>query len=101
MRVYHNLYSECITLEGLFQAWEEFVVGKRKKKDVIEFERFLEDNLFKLYFELKNKNYKHGGYKSFFVRDPKVRHIHKAVVKDRVVHHLISKVLEQIFDPTF
>lgn len=101
MRVYHNLYSECITIEKLFQAWEEFAKGKRKKQDVIFFERFLEDNLFKLFFELKNKSYKHGEYKSFFVRDPKVRHIHKAFVKDRIVHHLVSKILEHIFDPTF
>lgn len=30
-----------------------------------------------------------------------MRHIHKASVKDRVVHHLVSKVLEEIFDSTF
>lgn len=65
------------------------------------FERFLEDNLFELHQNLKEKTYKHGPYQSFYVRDPKIRHIHKARVKDRVVHHLISKVLEEIFDPTF
>lgn len=101
MNVYHNLYQECITLERLFQAWEEFSKGKRKKADVALFERYLENNLFKLYGELKNKTYRHGGYKSFYVRDPKLRHIHKALVRDRIVHHLVSKILEDIFDPTF
>ena len=65
------------------------------------FERNLEDNLFTLYESLLNKTYEHGGYKAFYIRDPKIRHIHKACVRDRVVHHLTSKVLERIFEPTF
>ncbi len=65
------------------------------------FRRFLEDNLFELHQSLKAKTYQHGGYKSFYIRDPKVRHISKACVRDRVVHHLVSNVLERIFDPTF
>ena len=75
--------------------------GKRGKADVISFERNLEDNLFALLELLKNKNYQHGSYEAFYVRDPKIRHIHKACVQDRVVHHLVSKVLEKIFEPTF
>ena len=65
------------------------------------FERSLEDNLFSLYESLQNKTYKHGNYKAFYIHDPKIRHIHKACVQDRVVHHLISKVLEEIYEPTF
>lgn len=65
------------------------------------FERHLEDNLFQLNTSLIDKTYKHGAYKSFYVRDPKVRHIHKASAKDRVVHHLVSKILEEIFEPIF
>lgn len=101
MRIWHDLYSESITLENIFQAWGEFVKGKRNKRDVQVFDRHLEDNLFNLYEELENKSYKHGKYKSFFVRDPKSRHIHKSCVRDRVVHHLVSKILEKIFDPAF
>lgn len=101
MIVHNNIYPRIITLESLFGAWEEFAKGKRKKRDVIIFERFLEDNLFALYKELGGKTYKHGSYKSFYVRDPKVRHIHKAFVRDRVVHHLMSNVLEEVFEPVF
>jgi retron-type reverse transcriptase len=101
MRVWHSLYSEIITLEGVFKAWEEFSKGKKGKFDVALFERNLEDNLFVLYESLINKTYKHGGYKAFYIRDPKIRHIHKACVQDRIVHHLTSKVLERIFEPTF
>ena len=101
MRIWHNIYSNLITLESVFTAWDEFFQGKKKKNDVVVFRRYLEDNLFELHRSLRNKTYRHGGYKSFYIRDPKIRHISKASVRDRVVHHLVSNVLEKIFDPTF
>lgn len=88
-------------MTNLFQAWEEFKSGKRNKRDIQFFERHLEDNLFELYFALKSKSYKHGGYFEFFVNDPKRRHIHKAQVSDRIVHHLLYKYLYALFDKTF
>jgi len=101
MRIWHSNYTEIISLENLFQAWEGFLKGKRKKSDVGVFERRLEDNIFSLHQSLSDKAYKHGSYEEFYVRDPKIRHIHKACVNDRVVHHLVSQALEEIFDPTF
>ena len=50
---------------------------------------------------LKNKTYSHGQYQNFYVNDPKRRHIHKACVSDRIVHHLLYKYLYEIFDKTF
>jgi len=93
--------EEIISIENLFQAWNEFKKGKRKKKDVQVFERRLEDNLFELYFKLKNKTYRHGAYFSFYVNDPKRRHIHKASVSDRIAHHLLYRYLYNLFDKTF
>jgi hypothetical protein len=54
-KICHNIFEEIISLENLFLAWQEFRCGKRKKPDVQEFEFNLEDNLFQLHFELKNK----------------------------------------------
>ncbi len=67
----------------------------------MEFSRNLEDNLFCLHYTLKDGKYQHGAYKSFFVFDPKKRHIHKAPVRDRVLHHAIVRVIEPIFDLRF
>ncbi len=97
----HKSYSQLTSAEDLFQAWSEFRAGKRKRKDVQEFERNLEDNLFALHESLIKKTYRHGNYFAFFVHDPKRRHIHKASVQDRVVHHLLYKYLNEIFDKTF
>jgi len=97
----HEIYSNIISLENLFDAWGEFKKGKRLRKDVQVFERYLEDNLFLLHEQLKEKTYKHGDYTAFNIYDPKFRHIHKAEVRDRIVHHAVVSVIEPFFDKTF
>lgn len=94
-------YQELTSIENLFQAWDEFKKGKTRKADLQIFERHLEDNLFGLQKTLVSKVYCHGNYEDFYVQDPKRRHIHKAVVADRVVHHLLYKYLYDLFDSTF
>lgn len=86
----HISYSNLISIENIFQAWSEFRKGKSKRFDVQEFERHLEDNLFNLQESLENKTYRHGEYQSFYVQDPKQRHIHKARVEDRVRVYLLE-----------
>ncbi|HBT81838.1 hypothetical protein A2757_00185 [Candidatus Giovannonibacteria bacterium RIFCSPHIGHO2_01_FULL_48_47] len=75
--------------------------GKRNKPDVQEFSIRLMDNILALYQELASKTYEHGGYKSFHIFDPKPRHIHKASVRDRLLHHAIYRKLYTFFDRTF
>jgi len=69
-----------------------------KKADVLNFESGLEDNIFELHLELKNKTYQHSDYTAFNVCDPKLRKIHKANVRDRILHHAIFRTLCPIFD---
>jgi len=50
---------------------------------------------------LAGKTYKHGGYQAFRISDPKPRDIHKASVRDRLVHHVIYRILYPYFDRKF
>lgn len=90
-----------ISTERLFEAWFEFCKGKTQRKDVQEFARHLEKNIFRLQRDLAKRTYKHSEYSSFFIQDPKVRHIRKACVRDRLVHQSIYTVLTPIFEPRF
>ncbi|MDE2078945.1 MAG: hypothetical protein KGI73_01010 [Patescibacteria group bacterium] len=101
MKVYKDLYGQITAPENLFAAWDTFKSDKRNKLDVAIFERNAEPNLFKLARELRGKTYKHGPYHGFWIHDPKRRRIHKATVRDRVLHHAIYYVLNPIFEPTF
>ena len=60
-----------------------------------------EEHIFKLHDDLTAGLYKHGAYVSFFVKDPKLRHIHKASVRDRLLHHAVHRVLYPYFDKKF
>ncbi|MCC7004807.1 group II intron reverse transcriptase domain-containing protein, partial [Candidatus Nomurabacteria bacterium] len=73
----------------------------RAKKDVQEFQYKLSDNILNLHKDLKNKTYVHGGYYAFNISDPKPRNIHKATVRDRLLHHAIYRQLYPFFDQTF
>lgn len=94
-------YNNIITVAKLLRAWEEFLQGKKKRKDVAVFQNRLMDNIFDIHHELKEKTYSHGGYVAFKINDPKPRDIHKATVRDRLVHHLLYRELYGYFDSKF
>ncbi len=101
MQRFGNIYDSMVSAEALFTAWNCFKAGKTKREDVANFEWRLEQNIFALHRDLRKGSYRHGAYSSFFITDPKQRHIHKATVRDRVVHHAVFQVLNPIFEPTF
>lgn len=96
-----NIFEKIISLENLFLAWNEFKKGKENKKDVQRFTLNLEDNIFSLYYKLENDSYRHSHYTSFYISDPKLRHIHKAKVRDRLLHHAIIRIINPIFEKSF
>lgn len=59
------------------------------------------DNILELHDDLVNKTYKHGSYYAFKINDPKPRDIHKATIRDRIVHHAIYRALYPYFDKKF
>lgn len=82
-------------------AWQEFIKGKRGRKDVQDLSLNLMDNILSLHYDLANHTYKHRDYQAFSINDPKPRDIHKASVRDRLLHHAIYRILYLSFDKTF
>jgi len=96
-----NDYDTIISLENLLEAWREFVKGKKQRKDVQEFERNLMSNIISLHNDLAGRTYKHSSYEAFNISDPKPRNIHKAKVRDRLLHHALYRKLYPFFDRIF
>lgn len=96
-----HTYDYIISIENLLLGWKEFVKGKRRRKDVQEFEQKLMENIISLHKDLSDKTYKHSKYQAFNISDPKPRNIHKAQVRDRLLHRAIYRVLYPFFDTTF
>ena len=101
MKVHKHIFDRLITPEHMFRSWEEFRKGKGSRKDVQEFEWNLEQNVMSLCRDLRGRTYRHGPYSAFTICDPKQRRIHKATVRDRVLHHAVFSLLNPIFEPTF
>ena len=101
MKCYRDIFTQIVSVENLFAAWDEFRVGKMSKYDVQVFARTIETRLFELHRDLAVRKYRHAAYSAFRITDPKQRLIHKAVVRDRIVHHALFSVLNPIFEPTF
>ncbi len=99
--MFTHKYNNIISIENLLSTWNNFVCGKRQKKDVVKFESRLSDNIIELYKSLQDRSYEHAPYSAFNISDPKPRNIHKAIVRDRVLHHLIYKELYWYFDTRF
>lgn len=58
-------------------------------------------NVLSLHQDLVNHTYTHGHYQAFNISDPKPRNIHKASVRDRLLHHAIYRKLYPFFDKVF
>lgn len=101
MRECEHSYDDIISVENLLEAWQEFERGKKKKQDVVGFKRHLMTNIVSLHKDLREKIYTHGTYHHFVVCDPKRRDIHKASVRDRLLHHALYRKLYPFFDTTF
>ncbi|MGI9118118.1 MAG: reverse transcriptase domain-containing protein [Minisyncoccia bacterium] len=96
-----HTYEHIISIENLLLAWQEFLRGKKMRKDVLEFGRNLMSNVIALHKELNARMYKHSDYHAFNISDPKPRNIHKASVRDRLLHHALYRQLYLFFDCTF
>lgn len=82
-------------------AWHELEKGKKNRKDVFDFSLRLMSEIFSLHNDLQNKTYQHSLYEAFKINDPKPRDIHKALVRDRLLHHAIFRILYPYFDKQF
>lgn len=82
-----NNFDNIISFENLYKAHRRARLGKRHKKEVIEFEGNLSENIWRIHYDLKYGKYMVGGYHSFMIYDPKEREIQAISYRDRVVQH--------------
>jgi RNA-directed DNA polymerase len=92
-------FCQITSPEALHNAWQLFSKGKQKRADVQHFWLRLERNILALHRDLARGEYQHGPYESFFITDPKRRHIRKACVRDRIVHQALHTALSELYEP--
>ncbi len=84
-------YEKICDFQNLYHAHKEARCGKRHKKDVVEFENNLSQNLWTIKTSLENESYKIAGYNKFLIFEPKEREIQALSYYDRIVQHVLCK----------
>ena len=82
-------YNDIFSFKNLYLAHFKARLGKRHKREVIDFELDLGNNIWKLKRDLDKRNYTIKGYNSFIITDPKKRLIQALKYSDRVVQHAL------------
>jgi len=95
-----NLFEPVTAFENVLSAARKAAKGKRETRSVLHFYAHLEDNLWQIIAELKNKTWRPGTYKNFSIYKPKPRLISAAPFRDRVVHHALINVIGPLLEQT-
>lgn len=97
-----NQFQKYLTYEKLMEAHIKSRKGKGYRKEIILFNLKQEEYIMWLLEKLQTKTYKHGGYSTFYVTEPKLRKIEKSRYIDRIVHRwVVDNFLEPNFVPQF
>jgi len=91
-------FEAIYAMDNLYHAWHKVSLGKSSKLSILSFYRNLDNNLVSISNDLKNETYRPGAYNRFLIRDPKERIISAAPVRDRVVHHALMNIYDDVFD---
>ncbi len=95
------LFTDISSIKALNAAWWKFSRGKKSRSDVSSYQQDLQPNISNLHELLVSGYYRHQPYQNFMIHDPKQRSIHKATVRDRVVHQSIVTAIELVFERRF
>ncbi len=97
-----NQYDLKLTYDNLMKAHLESRKGKNIRKEIILFNLKQEEYIMWLYEKLKTGTYKHSGYTTFYVTEPKVRLIEKSIYMDRIVHRwYVDNFMKEYFVKSF
>lgn len=93
--------ARMVTIEDLYTAYFDCRKHKRRTANALAFELEYEDSLHTLLEEINKGTYEIGKSICFVVMKPKLREIFAADFRDRIVHHLVIRKLEPLFEKSF
>ena len=84
--------------EGMFEAYENCLVGKRSSPQVLEYMPSASVDVCRLAWEAYTFAYKPATSTCFMVTFPKLREVFAANFRDRIIHHWICMRLNPLFE---
>lgn len=97
MKPIKGLWEQITAFENLYTAYRSAAKGKRFRKEVLAFSDNLEASLFDLQRDLLQGTYEVGGYREFYVYEPKKRLVMALPFRDRVAQWAVYQVVNPLF----
>lgn len=95
------MVHDNFSLENVFDSYLKCRANKRNSRAALEFEYDSEEKLFRLWERLVDGTYHPSRSICFVINKPKLREIFASSFEDRVVHHVLVRYLERIWEPKF
>jgi retron-type reverse transcriptase len=95
------MVQDNLSLENIFDSYLKCRANKRNSRAALEFEYDAEEKLFRLWERLVDGTYHPSRSICFVINKPKLREIFASSFEDRVVHHVLVRYLEKIWEPKF
>lgn len=96
-----SISYEYVSFDQIYHSYKDCRRHKRNKYSAVQFEMDLHESLVKLWEDLNNGTYEIGKSIAFVVTKPKYREVFAADFRDRIVHHLLIRRLEPLFEKYF
>ncbi len=93
--------ASLFTFQNLYKAYLDCRRKKRGKQAALAFEANAEQNLLELTQQLVQRTYRPSPSFCFVSRNDKYREVFAADFRDRILHHLLVRYLETIWEPVF
>lgn len=94
----HVCVQDVVGWENLVAAFSQAARGKRTRPEVVAFERDLDGSLRELRGRVLAGEASLGGWRTFQIRDPKLRTIVAPSFPDRVLHHALMNLCGPVLD---
>lgn len=94
-------FDQICSIENLELAYYKASKRKRSSNSYLYFRKNAEVNVQKIQEQLLIGKWQCGTYRQFKISDPKERIITAAPFEDRIVHHAIINVMEDLFEKKF
>jgi len=98
MKRHNRLFEQIVDYNNIRHAFLKALRGNRNGLSAINFCKNIEKNLIIVRDKLNFLNCGWGNYRSFLIKDPKLRIISTAPFEQRIMHHAIMNVIEPVFD---
>jgi retron-type reverse transcriptase len=98
MKRQNRLFEQVVNYNNIRLAFLKALRGNRNGLSAINFCKNIEKNLITVGDKLNSLDCGWGNYRSFLIKDPKLRIISTAPFEQRIMHHAIMNVIEPVFD---